>query len=131
LKIAVFLWNLMALLTSCRKPTNSDAMTITVDQVHSLLERKDDVLLLDVRTPKEFSGGLGHLPDARLIPVEELETRYEELEPHKNKEMVVYCRSGNRSGRAVNFLSQKGFKVKNMSGGMLAWRKRFGKDKSD
>jgi len=114
---------------SCKNSVNSDTMTITVEEVHSILERKEDVLLLDVRTPQEFSGELGHLPDALLIPVQELEARYQELEPHKDKEMVVYCRSGNRSGRAVDFLSQKGFKAKNMLGGMLAWRERFGNPK--
>lgn len=102
-------------------------MTITVAEVHSILERKDDVLFLDVRTPQEFNGELGHLSEALLIPVQELDQRYMELEPYQDKEIIVYCRSGNRSGRAVNFLSQKGFKVKNMIGGMLEWRKRFGK----
>ena len=111
---------------SCNKSMMSEAKTITVQEVHSILEQKDDVVLLDVRTPQEFNGELGHLPDALLIPVQELEARYQELEPYKNKEMVVYCRSGNRSGRAVDFLSQKGFKVKNMTGGMLEWRKQFG-----
>jgi adenylyltransferase/sulfurtransferase len=114
---------------SCNKPSNSDALTITVEEVHTILERKDDVLLLDVRTPQEYDGELGHLPDALLIPVQELEARCDELQPYKNKEMVVYCRSGNRSARAAEFLTKKGFKVRNMEGGMLKWQERFGSSK--
>ncbi len=127
--VNAFMRSLPALLLcaiACNKPMPPDALTITAEQVHTILERKDDVLLLDVRTPQEFNGALGHLPNAQLIPVQELESRFEELEPYKDKEIVVYCRSGNRSSRAVTFLSQQGFKVKNMTGGMLEWRKRFG-----
>jgi rhodanese-related sulfurtransferase len=112
---------------NCANSAKPVPPTLNVDQVKSILDQKQEVLLLDVRTPAEFSGELGHLDGALLIPVQEIEARYTELEPYKDQEIIVYCRSGNRSGRATDFLQQRGFRAANMKGGMLEWRKRFGK----
>jgi len=87
------------------------------------LTRGDSLVLLDVRTKWEFEGDLGHLEGAILIPIQELEKRYHELDSLKGKEIVTYCRSGNRSARAAKFLTEKGFKAYNMLGGMLEWNK--------
>jgi rhodanese-related sulfurtransferase len=74
--------------------------------------------LVDVRSPSEFAGG--HLPGAVNIPVLELEGRLAEAGP-TDGELVVYCRSGHRSGRAAEILRQHGFtKVHNL-GPMTAW----------
>ena len=74
--------------------------------------------LLDVREANEWE--IGHLPGAVRISVNELPARLNELDTAR--EMVVYCRSGARSGRAVDLLRQAGFrKVKNMVGGILRW----------
>jgi len=57
--------------------------------------------------------------------VQQLDT--DEIEPLKNEEVIVYCRSGNRSGMASMILESAGFtNVKNLTGGMLAWQERIG-----
>jgi len=74
--------------------------------------------LLDVRTPDEYARG--HLPGAINIPVQELDRRLAEAGA-PDQELIVYCRSGHRSGRAAEILRQHGFtKVHNL-GPMTAW----------
>jgi|LJSS01.1.fsa_nt_gb rhodanese-related sulfurtransferase len=80
------------------------------------------VLLVDVRTPAEFATGF--IQGARLLPLQELARRLHELEPYRHKTIIAYCRSGNRSARATQLLQQHGFRVFNMSGGILEWQQR-------
>jgi phage shock protein E len=94
---------------------------ITVAELNERLERKDDLVIFDVRTKEEYEGETGHLPGAILIPVQELQNHYHDLDSLKSKEIVAYCRSGVRSARASKFLGEKGFKVLNMVGGIIAW----------
>lgn len=96
---------------------------ITVDEVKERLAKVDDLVILDVRTEDEYESETGHLQGAILIPVQELEEHYHELDSLKDKEIVAYCRSGHRSERASKFLGKKGFKVYNMVGGILEWNK--------
>jgi rhodanese-related sulfurtransferase len=100
---------------------NKPYKDVTVTELKNRLERKEDVVLLDVRTKEEYEGKTGHLPGAILIPVQELENRYQELDSLKNKEIVAYCRSGVRSAWASKFLGEKGFKVLNLEGGIMSW----------
>lgn len=87
---------------------------------------KEKPLLLDVRTPNEFHEG--HLEGAWLIPVQQLAFRIGELEEHRDKPILVYCRSGNRSIPASQILMEKGFKkVYNLSGGIREWIREGGK----
>jgi phage shock protein E len=97
---------------------------ITVAELKDRLEKKNDLVILDVRTKEEYESETGHLPGAILIPVQDLEKRYQELDSLKSKEIVAYCRSGVRSARASKFLGEKGFKVLNMLGGIKAWNER-------
>lgn len=77
--------------------------------------------LLDVRQPKEYEAG--HLPGARFIPLGELATRMDELDP--DKPVIAYCAVGGRSRAAAQLLSGKGFRqVYNLSGGIKAWHHR-------
>lgn len=83
------------------------------------LNNGSDLFVLDVRTPVEFEmtniGGT-------LIPLPELQSRLHELDEYKDREIVVICRSGARSGSAVAMMQQAGFqKVLNLKGGLLAW----------
>ena len=96
---------------------------ITAAEVRERLEKGDDLVILDVRTKEEYESETGHLKGAILLPIQELETRYTELDSLKTKEIVAYCRSGLRSERASKFLGEKGFKVYNMLGGILEWNK--------
>lgn len=91
---------------------------ITPAETAAWLQRDDAPFLLDVREANEWE--IGYIPGAVRISVNELQSRLNELDTAR--EMVVYCRSGVRSARAVNMLKQAGFrKVKNMTGGILRW----------
>jgi rhodanese-related sulfurtransferase len=80
---------------------------------------QDGAFVLDVRTPEEWDDF--HAPGTTLIPLNELESRLDEV-PH-DREVVVVCRSGNRSQAGRDILRQAGFeRVSSMSGGMNAWR---------
>jgi sulfur dioxygenase len=78
------------------------------------------VQIVDVRAPSEFTGVLGHVPGATLIPLEQLRDRATGLE--RDRPIVAVCRSGARSAQAVTILEKAGFtKVANLAGGMIAW----------
>jgi molybdopterin/thiamine biosynthesis adenylyltransferase/rhodanese-related sulfurtransferase len=94
-----------------------DEYSITVTDVKGKLDRGESIFLLDVREPQEYEiANLG----GHLIPLNDLARRVHELD--SSQDIVVYCHSGVRSGRAVEFLKQIGFrKVKNLVGGIDAW----------
>lgn len=100
------------------EPVGDTAFEITPLEVAALLEQPAKPFLLDVREANEWE--IGHLPGATRISVNDLPSRLHELD--SAVDMVVYCRSGARSGRAVDLLRQAGFrKLKNMVGGILRW----------
>lgn len=94
---------------------------VSVDEARKIIAEDSTVLILDVRTSEEYSGELGHIDHALLIPVQELETRIGELEVYKGKMILAVCRTGRRSGTATELLTKKGFRVKNVAGGMVKW----------
>jgi sulfur dioxygenase len=80
-----------------------------------------EIQLIDVREPQEFSDALGHIRQARLLPLSELATRMAEID--KGRPVVTVCRSGARSAQATVLLQKSGFtEVANLAGGMLRWR---------
>lgn len=91
---------------------------ITVFDLKGRQDSDDAPFLLDVRQPEERE--IAHI-EGELIPLAELPQRLDELEPHRDDEIVVYCRSGARSARAVQFLRAQGFDAVNLKGGILAW----------
>jgi molybdopterin/thiamine biosynthesis adenylyltransferase/rhodanese-related sulfurtransferase len=99
--------------------TLSNQYEITPTELAAWLERDDRPYLLDVRNPYEVE--IASIPGtSNVIPVDQLPERLSELDT--SQELVVYCRSGARSGRAVELLKSAGFrKVKNMTGGILRW----------
>ena len=85
------------------------------------LLNNDDVVLLDVREPAETASG--KIAKSIQIPVTSVAQRIGELEKHKDKHVIVYCRTGQRSGLACRELNKAGFdKVYSLSGGILAWQ---------
>jgi rhodanese-related sulfurtransferase len=99
--------------------------TITADEVKFRLDSGEKLNLVDVREPHEnteFNIG------GTLLPLGKVQTmQVEDIDDLKNEEVIVYCRSGNRSGQAALMLETFGFTdVKNLIGGMLAWKERFG-----
>lgn len=82
----------------------------------------DDTQLVDVRTPKEFSEG--HLKNAVNIDFFDASFMEDMGKLDKNKELYIYCRSGNRSGKASKKLKAAGFtKVYDLEGGIIKWNK--------
>ena len=80
----------------------------------------DGAIVVDVREPKEYKDG--HLRDAIHIPLGSLASQLTQLEQHKDKDIVVYCRSGNRSSHACRVLEKNGYeKLYNLGGGIGAW----------
>jgi len=98
-----------------------DPVDINEKQAKELID-KSSPFILDVRTEKEYR--LGHLEDAVLIPVNQLRNRWTEIKQPKDKEILVYCYSGQRSHSAAWFLVEHGFtKVYNLKSGIIAWYK--------
>jgi rhodanese-related sulfurtransferase len=85
-----------------------------------------NVIAVDVRTAEEFNGQaaekFGRIKNALNIPVQQLAARINELVPYKNKQIILYCSHSHRSPMAAYMLSNKGFKVVNMQGGMSTWK---------
>jgi len=91
---------------------------IGVEVLQARLEHGDPVFILDVRNPEEFQ--ICRIPGSTLIPLPELPQRFKELD--RSRAMVVHCKSGMRSAKAIQFLRQQGFdKLQNLKGGILAW----------
>ena len=92
--------------------------SVDVATTLALLEN-DDVFVIDVREQWEYDEG--HIPGIPLIPMSEFQTRLDEIPT--DKEVIVTCRSGNRSSQVTDFLRQEGYtNIHNMDGGILAWQ---------
>ncbi|NDE10476.1 MAG: rhodanese-like domain-containing protein [Chitinophagia bacterium] len=97
---------------------------ISIDELKDRMSAGEKLNILDVREPHENTefniGGI-------LVPLGQIQTmQLDEIENLKDEELIVYCRSGNRSGQACLILAAAGFSnVKNLIGGMLLWREKF------
>ncbi len=86
-----------------------------------MLLNKDNTVVLDVREDKEIKGGM--IKGSQHISLSQLPGRIAELGKHKQNPILVYCKSGSRSGHACHLLSKAGFEdVSNLSGGIMAWQ---------
>lgn len=92
---------------------------VTVNDAVRLMNQ-EDALALDVREDTEFRDG--HIVNAKSIPLGVLEGRLKEIESHKEKPVVVYCRTGQRAAKAGAILQRQGFNtIYKLKGGMMAW----------
>lgn len=100
--------------------------TITVEELKARMDAGEKINLIDCREPQEYAefniGG-------KLIPLGKIQTmQTDELDDLKDEEVIIHCRSGQRSMMACLFLDTLGFKnTKNLTGGVLAWQEKFGK----
>ena len=97
----------------------------TVDELHARQRRGEPVWVLDVREPSEFA--ICRIPGSTLIPLGELERRLAELPQGEDRpDIVVHCKMGGRSAKAVQLLRKHGVpRVQNLTGGILAWIDRI------
>jgi rhodanese-related sulfurtransferase len=94
--------------------------TVTPQQVHEMQGAKDTApFVLDVRTPEEYASG--HVPGAVNVPYDQVASRLAEIP--RDKDVVLYCRSGRRAGLAAEVLEKAGYKeLQLMQGDMPAWQ---------
>jgi rhodanese-related sulfurtransferase len=118
MKYILVLFMLISSTACSQKKPEAAYGSISASELKERLKTEKPVLL-DVREPDEHAEK--NISGSILIPLGSLPDRVGELQPYKEKEIIVYCRSGNRSGKACDFLQKQGFKVVNLSGGMLAW----------
>jgi len=106
-----------------KSATQKQKTSMTVSELLEVMKTDPNLVILDVRTPPELTGPLGHIDGVLNIPVQVLEQRIHELDKYKNKNIAVICRSGHRSGIATPILLEHGFKAINVLGGMIAYDK--------
>ena len=100
------------------EPAAAGADDATVEQLKARLDSADGVFILDVREPQEYQ--ICSIPGSMLIPLGDLPSRLQELDGRG--EMIVHCKSGARSAKAVKLLREAGFaQAKNLRGGILRW----------
>jgi rhodanese-related sulfurtransferase len=98
--------------------------TISPEELKKRIDSGEALNLVDVREPNEHAefniGG-------KLVPLGNIRSmQVDDLEDLKDKELICYCRSGNRSGQACLLLESMGFSnVVNLTGGMMGWQERF------
>jgi rhodanese-related sulfurtransferase len=98
--------------------------TISVDELKERMDAGEKLNIIDVREPHEYADfNIG----AKLIPLGKIQTmQIDEIEDLKEEELIIHCRSGQRSMMACMFLDTLGFKnTKNLVGGMLAWQEKY------
>ena len=93
---------------------------ISAKKAKEIMDSKKDIIILDVREQGEYDSG--HIPGAILIPYTEIDKKAKELLPDKNKQILVYCRSGRRSKIAAANLARQGFKNVKEFGGITDWK---------
>lgn len=99
---------------------------ITAEELKQRMDSGEQLNIVDVREPHENADfNIG----GTLVPLGQIQAmQVDELEELKDQEVIVYCRSGNRSGQAAMILETMGFQnVKNLVGGMLKWEEKFGR----
>jgi len=98
--------------------------TIDSPELKQRLDAEEDLLLLDVRTPEDYTGEQGHITGSKLIPLEELELRLDELGDYLEKTVVTICRTDRKSAKAAQLLTQQGFADVHVARmGMTDWNK--------
>lgn len=94
--------------------------SITPQQAQELIKAGENVAIVDVRTPDEFTQE--HIEGALLIPLQTLDKNLALIAGVKNQKIIVYCHSGNRSVSASRILANNGFTPLNLKGGISEWK---------
>lgn len=108
------------LFTSCKEESNTQVELVTPEEMQELTQL-EDVQLIDVRTPEEYKEG--HIVNSQNIDYysENFENEIQELD--KTKPVILYCKSGTRSGKCVDKMKDAGFvKIYDLDGGITKWK---------
>jgi rhodanese-related sulfurtransferase len=104
---------------SSEVPIETDCRTVRDD-----LAASQDLLLIDCREPDEHR--VAAIAQARLFPMSEIESRVKEMEPHRDRRVVVHCHHGGRSLKVARWLREQGFsKAQSMAGGIDEWSREI------
>lgn len=105
---------------------------LSVKQAVEMINSDQPPVIVDVRRPPEFDGELGHIPGARLIPLQNLKDSLGVFSGLEGRKILLVCRSGRRSRIAGDELLKARFdNIYNLAGGMIAWNDYGGKVKND
>jgi len=106
------------------KKRTSDDLAVAPELFHNLLQKRPQIKLIDVRRLEEYNEE--HIEHAQLLPVQELSQEHiDALHVKKDDEVFLYCRSGGRSGQALQTMKMLGYNnVKHLEGGILAWKEK-------
>ncbi|MBW9150722.1 rhodanese-like domain-containing protein [Clostridium estertheticum] len=100
---------------------NSGVKNVSAEEAYKLINEDKEFIIIDVRTKEEYDNG--HILGAKLVPVQILPMKLDELGVYKDKPVLVYCASGGRSPRAVEILANNDFKnIYHLSRGIGSWR---------
>ncbi len=121
MKKALLILTLLFFLMGCNTGTNAknSPQDITPAEAKELLEADSSVVIIDVRTQSEYDAG--HIPNAVLLPLDEISNSAAQIMPNLNTTYIIYCRSGNRSAQAVTLLDQMGYTDLYDLGGIIDW----------
>lgn len=115
------------ILISCAdaKSSNRENVNISANEAFSLViknKSNNSFIIIDIRTPEEYKSG--HIDNAILIDYYSSDFSKNIKNLDKNASYLIYCRSGNRSGRAISLFEKLDFKqVKNLQGGIIEWKR--------
>ena len=111
------------MLTACGQTSENDRgavyMNITAEKAKQIMDTEEGYIILDVRTQEEYDQG--HIPDAVLFPLDDIEGKAHVVLPDKDQLILVYCRSGNRSKKAAEILVELGYTNIKEFGGIIDW----------
>lgn len=110
--IGVFIFN-------NNRESDTQYVKISVKEAKEIIDTERNIIILDVRREDEYQ--TGHIEDVVCIPNEVISNQAESLLPDKEQEILVYCRSGNRSRQAANKLLDLGFTNVKDFGGIIDW----------
>ncbi len=113
----------MLLLTACGQGKGNEQeaeyVNITAEQAKEIMDSQENYIILDTRTQEEYREG--HIPDAILIPYDEVTEKAEDILTDKDQLILVYCRSGRRSKLAAEGLAELGYTNIKEFGGIIDW----------
>jgi rhodanese-related sulfurtransferase len=131
----LFLASMAYLWVGCAAPeaigegvSERNVPTISVEALRARIDSDSATFVLDVRTAEEYDGPLGHIENALLIPLQQLDARIDDLSDVKDEHIYIICKGGVRSATATRMLLTSGFRASNIAGGMRAWNAMIEKE---